>query len=470
MEMGEQEIQSFLTHLAVQKNYAASTQNQALNAIVFLYKQVLKKDLGDFSSHMRAKKSTYVPTVLSEKEVSHFLSFVEPGVFRLMIKIIYGCGLRLRELYNLRIHDIDFDNKKIIIRDPKGNRGRAVMLPQSCEYELQEQIIQAKRKYMTDRNENVPGVALPFALEQKYPNANKEFAWFWLFPALSYSQDPRTGIVRRHHMHESNLQREIKKYRIESGIQKHIKPHTFRHSFATHLLMNGTDINTVQKLLGHKNIETTMIYLHVLEMSSFKVQSPLDKITNQTNREESAVKPPEIDLEREIEETVSCFKDVLEREKEYNLKKKSANQQKFHAHKSYRQKESPSGYKEPLKEKIIVGTLSGTEGNLRNYENESELYTLPYSVVNVINDYTQKHNITPSLRKKYHSWSRFYFHFCRKYSLEIFSYDSLELYKNKLIDRGKTSDDIAEAETIITVLFHYENSVIPQYTTLQNST
>ena len=274
VDLREDEIKEYLTWLAINKKVSASTQNQALNAIVFLYKHVLNIDIGDFSSHVRAKKSTYIPTVLSKEETNTFFSYAEPGIFKLMLQLLYGCGLRLRELFNLRIHDIDFDNKQIILRSAKGNKDRTVMMPQTVINDLKTQMLQAEKKYLQDRRNNANGVEMPFALEKKYPNAGKEWGWFWLFPAASYSKDPRSGIERRHHLHTSSLQKYVYKLRKEIGITKHVKPHTFRHSFATHLLMNGYDINTVQRLLGHKHIETTMVYLHVLETTSFKVQSP----------------------------------------------------------------------------------------------------------------------------------------------------------------------------------------------------
>lgn len=277
-EMGEREISEFLSYLASDRKVAASTQNQALNAIVFLYKQVLKKDLGDFGDFDRAKRPTTLPIVLTRKEVSRLLPFVNPK-FRLMVELLYGCGLRLMECLRLRVKDIDFEAHQIIVRNGKGAKDRITMLPESLKTPLKEHLNCVKALHDLDLKNGFGEVYLPFALARKYPNAAREWGWQYAFPSEKISRDPRSGNMRRHHIYESSLQRAVKNAVRKAGLVKPATPHTFRHSFATHLLEDGYDIRTVQELLGHKDVSTTMVYTHVLNKGAMGVKSPLDGMT-----------------------------------------------------------------------------------------------------------------------------------------------------------------------------------------------
>ncbi len=278
-EMGEEEIGEFLTYLAVKKKVSPATQNQALNSIIYLYKYILKIDLGEIQT-LRPRGSRHLPTVLTPDEVNRILVFLT-GQIKIMAKLLYGSGLRVSEVLRLRVKDIDFEQSQILVRDSKGNKDRVTMLPQSLQEPLREQLTRVMVIYDTDQRNNVNGVELPYALTRKYPNAGKEWAWQWVFPSDNMSKDPRTGIVRRHHRHGSSLRKRIKAATKKAGVHKQVTPHTFRHSFATHLLENNYDIRTVQELLGHKSVKTTMIYTHVLNKGASAVQSPLDMVKTQ---------------------------------------------------------------------------------------------------------------------------------------------------------------------------------------------
>ena len=273
-EMGEEEIREFLTHLAIDKKVSPKTQNQALNSIIYLYKYILKIDLGEINL-LRPRRSKHLPTVLSQQEVHQILSLLR-GETKLMAKVIYGSGLRISECLSLRIKDIDFERSQINVRDSKGNKDRVTMLPQSLQSPLKEHVEGIKMLYKVDRKNDVEGVFMPYALARKYPAAGKSWAWQWVFPSRKLSKDPRTGIIRRHHRHGSSLRKSIKAATANAGIHKQVTPHTLRHSFATHLLENNYDIRTVQELLGHKSVKTTMIYTHVLNKGPAAVTSPLD--------------------------------------------------------------------------------------------------------------------------------------------------------------------------------------------------
>jgi len=274
-EMGAPEIEAFLTHLATHENVSASTQNQALAALLFLYRNVLNMDVETPIRVLRAKRPKRLPTVLSKEEVMRVLSFMR-GTHLLMAKLLYGSGLRLMECHRLRVKDIDFDNHQIIVRDGKGENDRVTLLPASLVEPLKAQLMYVKHLHEQDLARGYGSVELPFALARKYPNADKELAWQYVFPSVSLSRDPRTGIVRRHHLDPSGLQRAVRQAARRAGIAKPVGPHTFRHSFATHLLESGYDIRTVQELLGHKDVKTTMIYTHVLNKGPKAVRSPLD--------------------------------------------------------------------------------------------------------------------------------------------------------------------------------------------------
>lgn len=270
------EIQDFLTHLAVNDHVSASTQNQALAALHFLYREVLTIPLAGNVEPMRAKRSEHIRTVLSKAEVRRLLDALRDDEYRLMAQLLYGSGLRLMECLRLRVKDVDFDHLAITVRDTKSDRDRVTILPQSLVIPLQEHLAQVRKLYEADRAGNLPGVSLPDAIERKYRNAAREWRWQWVFPSRVLSTDPRSGKTRRHHMHETGLQKAVRAAATRSGIHKRVGCHTLRHSFATHLLEGGYDIRTVQELLGHKNVETTMIYTHVLKRGGRAVHSPLD--------------------------------------------------------------------------------------------------------------------------------------------------------------------------------------------------
>ncbi len=274
-DMGEKEISTYISHLAVNRNVAASTQNQALNAIVFLYKQVLNRKLGDFGPMERAKRPKRLPSVLTRKEADLVLT-VMSGKYALMAKLLYGCGLRLMECLRLRVKDIEFGSNQVIVRNGKGQKDRVTMLPEQLKKPLTEHLKGVRVIHEKDLKNGFGEVYLPFALSRKYPNAAKEWYWQFVFPSTRISKDPRSGTSRRHHAYETTLQRAVRNAARSVGIPKPVSPHTFRHSFATHLLEAGYDIRTVQELLGHKDVSTTMIYTHVLNKGGMGVKSPLD--------------------------------------------------------------------------------------------------------------------------------------------------------------------------------------------------
>ncbi len=276
-EMGEAEIRSFLTHLAVDGRVAASTQNQALNALLFLYSQLLEIDLGEFGLIERAKRPERLPVVLGVDEVQRLLGAMD-GVPRLVAGLLYGSGLRVMEALRLRVNGVDFERGQLLLRDAKGWKDRATVLPRKSVPALREHLERVRLLWESDRRQGLPGVELPFALAEKYPRAGEEWGWQWAFPSPSLSVDPRSGIRRRHHLYETNIQRAVKAAARLAGLVKPATPHTLRHSFATHLLEGGADIRTVQELLGHADVSTTMIYTHVLARGACGVVSPLDRL------------------------------------------------------------------------------------------------------------------------------------------------------------------------------------------------
>jgi integron integrase len=274
-DMGVPEIRDFITHLATERNLAASSQNQALSAILFLYRHVLLTEIEFPTDVIRAKKPERLPTVLSKDEALSVIRQME-GVTKLMAQLLFGSGLRLMECLRLRIKDIDFANHQIIVRDGKGEHDRSVPLPESILPDLKAQIQQVRALHNRDLKDGFGEVYLPYALDRKSPNAPREFAWQYLFPASRRSIDPQSGKAMRHHLDETVLQRAVKTAVRFARLDKPVSAHTFRHSFATHLLQNGYDIRTVQELLGHKDVKTTMIYTHVLQRGGLAVKSPLD--------------------------------------------------------------------------------------------------------------------------------------------------------------------------------------------------
>jgi integron integrase len=273
--LGSRHVAAFLTHLATRDDVSASTQNQALNALVFLYSQVLERNLEALGSFVRAHKPQRLPVVLSVAEVRAVLERLD-GVPRLVASLLYGSGLRLLECLQLRVKDVDFAQREIRLRQGKGRKDRVTPLPEAVIPGLREHLVGVRASFETDLRDGFGGVLLPAALARKYPNAGRDWGWQWLFPATRRYRDPAAGAERRHHFHETAVQRAVRKAVVEAGIAKPAGCHTLRHSFATHLLAGGYDIRTVQELLGHRDVKTTQVYTHVLNRGGRGVRSPLD--------------------------------------------------------------------------------------------------------------------------------------------------------------------------------------------------
>lgn len=276
-EMGAVEVEAFLTWLAVEGQVSASTQGQSLAALLFLYKQVLGMDLPWLDEVVRAKRPQRLPTVLTPEEVRALLAQME-GIHALMARLLYGTGMRLMECLRLRVKDVDLARREVTIYEGKGDKDRRTVLPRALLPELERHLEQVRLQWQKDRDANLVGVQLPDALERKKPGEGKSLTWFWLFPGRDLSTDPRSGVIRRHHAHPQGIQRAIKRAVLAAGITKPASTHTLRHSFATHLLESGQDIRTVQELLGHSDVKTTMIYTHVLNRGPMGVVSPLDRL------------------------------------------------------------------------------------------------------------------------------------------------------------------------------------------------
>jgi len=274
-EMGEAEVTAFLSSLATERGVSASTQNQALSAILFLYVEVLRRDLSWLDRVVRARRPLRVPVVLSRVEVAAILGRLE-GDCWLMASLMYGSGLRVAECAALRVKDVDLDRGEIVVRDGKGRKDRRTVLPLTLQAPLAAHLAQVKQQHEADRRAGRGSVALPDALRSKYPKAPWEWAWQWVFPATRFYVDRATGERRRHHLHPSVVQRAVKEAVRAGGIAKHASCHSLRHSFATHLLESGYDLRTIQELLGHRDVSTTMIYTHVLNRGGRGVRSPLD--------------------------------------------------------------------------------------------------------------------------------------------------------------------------------------------------
>jgi len=277
LEMGEQEVTDFLNFLARERDVAASTQNQALSALLFLYREVLQRPFGWLNGLERARMPTRKPTVLSRDEARRLLAGLR-GPRWIMASLLYGAGLRLRECLKLRVKDVDFDYRQILVRDGKGAKDRVTMLPGAVIEPLRLHLERGRALHERDLASGHGDVDLPDALARKYPKAPYEWAWKFVFPSHKLSADPRTGAIRRHHVYENYLVRAVKQAARAAGIAKHVSCHTLRHSFATHLLEAGYDIRTVQELLGHSSVETTMIYTHVMNKGGRGVASPLDRM------------------------------------------------------------------------------------------------------------------------------------------------------------------------------------------------
>ena len=277
VEMGAAEVEAFLSALAVERNVSASTQNQALHAILFLYRDVLQINLPWLDGITKAKQSRRLPSVLTTSEMTAMLSHCS-GTNGLIIRLLYGTGMRIKECLRLRIKDVDLARRIITVREGKGGKDRTTMLPGSLVEDLIQHIEQRRRWHSVDLSTGHADVELPDAIARKYPRAGSEWAWQYIFAAPTYSTDHRSGSVRRHHWSERNIQRAVKAAALASGIHKLVHPHTLRHSFATHLLESGTDIRTLQELLGHSDVSTTMIYTHVTTTGACGALSPLDRI------------------------------------------------------------------------------------------------------------------------------------------------------------------------------------------------
>jgi len=276
---GAEDVRNFLSHLALNAKVSASTQNQAFNALLFLFREILRIDLKGLGASVRAKRGRKMPHVLTVEEVKKMFQCLD-GEHLLVAQLLYGAGLRLMELARLRVQDIDFGANTVFVRNAKGDNDRATMLPQAVRTEMHLHLERVRALHEDDLGRGYGEVYMPGALELKYPHAAKEFRWQYVFPSGSLSVDPRSGKVRRHHISESSIQNIVKNAVKKAGIEKHATVHTLRHSFATHLLMNGVNIREVQELLGHKHLETTMVYTHVLRTLSRAPESPLDSMEN----------------------------------------------------------------------------------------------------------------------------------------------------------------------------------------------
>jgi integron integrase len=276
-DLGKPEIEAFLQMLASQRKVSVSTHRQALSALLFLYKEVLGLQLPWLDEIGRPQRKRRIPAVLTVSEVQRLFTFLE-GETGLLARLLYGSGMRLNEALMLRVKDVDFDKHAIVVREGKGGKDRVVMLPHSLAPALREQLARSRLLWERDRAAGVAGVYLPDALDRKYPRAGLSWGWHWAFPASKLSVDPRSGVERRHHLYEERLSRTLRRASEMAGIDKHVSAHTLRHSFATHLLQAGTDIRTVQELLGHSDVSTTMIYTHVIKVAAGGTASPLDAL------------------------------------------------------------------------------------------------------------------------------------------------------------------------------------------------
>ena len=274
-DMSAPEIEQFLSHLATERQVSASTQNQALSAILFLYREVLHIELPWLENMVHARRISRIPVVLSTEEVTALLCHID-GTFRIIAQLMYGSGLRLMEALRLRVKDIDFGYSQIVVRDGKGKKDRVTVLPEATVTPLRAHLRLVREQHEAALRLGHAGVELPSALQRKYPGAHKEWAWQYVFPAARASRDPRSNAVRRHHVHETSVQRAIRRAARDVGISKPVGPHTLRHCFATHLLERGYDIRTVQELMGHADVRTTQIYTHVMKKGASGVRSPLD--------------------------------------------------------------------------------------------------------------------------------------------------------------------------------------------------
>jgi integron integrase len=275
--LGAEHVHAFLRHLAIEKQVAFSTQNQALNAVVFLYRKVIKKDIGDFGDFPRARRGLRLPVVASRAEIKAVIERMS-GREQFMARLLYGTGMRVNELLRLRVQEVQFDQNRIVVRGAKGDKDRYVPLPARYRQELQRWLERRQEQYLADKARNMHEVEVPGALAHKYPTAPFQWGWQYVFAADDFSQDPRSGHIRRHHVDEQRIQRAVQEAVRQCGLTIRFTPHCFRHSFANHLLEAGQDIRTVQELLGHADVKTTMLYTHVLNKGPMGVVSPVDTL------------------------------------------------------------------------------------------------------------------------------------------------------------------------------------------------
>jgi integron integrase len=273
--LSDEDLRRWLSHLVVQERVSAATQKQALNAAVFLSREVFKREPGDFSQFVHAKPHRTVPTVLTREECAHLFAQLA-GTTRLMAELMYGAGLRLTEMLRLRVKDVDVARLQLAVRAGKGNKDRLTMVPRSLQASLLQHRERLRALHEQDRRVRLPGVELPEALERKWPKAGEKFEWFWMFPSRNLLRDHRSGVLRRHHVLDATFQKAIREAARRAGLAKRVTPHTLRHSFATHLLEGGTGIRDLQDLLGHADISTTQIYLHTAQQTGVGIRSPLD--------------------------------------------------------------------------------------------------------------------------------------------------------------------------------------------------
>lgn len=276
-ELGAADVEAFLSDLAVRRHVSASTQNQAKSALLFLYKEVLGIELPWLDEIVQARVTRRLPTVLTSREVKALLDELD-GTMWLVVALLYGTGMRLLEGLRLRAKDVDFERRAIVVREGKGSKDRVTMLPEHLVLPLRDQWVKARALHRDDLAEGYGDVEMPYALDVKYPKAGRQWQWQFVFPAASRSADPRSGVIRRHHLYPQTVQRAVTEAAARANIPKPVTPHVLRHSFATHLLQSGHDIRTVQELLGHASVETTMIYTHVLNLGGRGVRSPLDAL------------------------------------------------------------------------------------------------------------------------------------------------------------------------------------------------
>jgi integron integrase len=479
IEMAEREVEEYLSWLATTRHVSSSTQNQALCALLFLYRYVLEKPLKESINAVRAKKPRRLPIVLSKKEVTSILR-ASHGISRLFVLLLYGCGLRLRELLDLRIKDIDFDNHLIIIRDGKGAKDRSVMLPKNSISLIKQQLEYAQSRYHEDRLRNSPGVMVPDALDRKYPDVGKEWAWFWVFPAGNYSTDPLSGIVRRHHIHEATVQKAIRNLRKRCNIVKHVTPHVFRHCFATHLLENGRDVNTVQRLMGHNHIETTMVYLHVLESCSDKVPSPADSIESLNDLPSNQLYKDSIQSEinntEKHEMITPSVKPRITRNKVRHFTSinrmspqiacRINHRTEYHTKKEDKTiKLKPSFFSNGVSDNDMIDKAELSCGVMKiapsaqtklmpyGYKNKPDKKVTKFSLSSsTINSYTsilRESGVSSSNNGEYVKWLRFYHHFCRKYKYQIESANSLQPFLKKLESKNNSNGNIIVAKKAV---------------------